>query len=139
MRIFAKRLPAMSRISLFLLCSVIGTSFSAPARASFDTGNTLYSACSTERGDTLYYQNNSICMGYVSGVFDVLTLQDFANRKQACPLVTGMTRTQLVDIVLKYIRDNPGERNLSAAVMVIGGLKDAFPSCGFGIMLQSND
>jgi hypothetical protein len=73
------------------------------------------------------------CMGYLWGVHEM----DFAvqqweeNQKvkvmrHAC-VPSNASTAQIVRIVVKYLRDNPKDLNLPAAVLVTDAIRDAFP------------
>src|SRR5579872_350884 len=72
------------------------------AQPSFETGNTLYAVCTSG--------NQARCAGYIVGVADVFQSQ---NTTPVC-LPTGVTGLQLVDVVKKYLADNPAERHYAA-------------------------
>ncbi|MFM7273629.1 MAG: Rap1a/Tai family immunity protein [Gammaproteobacteria bacterium] len=97
---------------------------SLPATAAFDTGNRLYEDCSAEN-----YFNRGYCGGYVVGIVD--TIEALQGRgvlpANALCIPEGATKGQLVDVVLKYLGDNPDRRHLDAGALVPEALNRAFP------------
>lgn len=93
----------------------------APAQSSvFMTGNTLYEECQRP--------NNSNCVGYIMAVSDTLT-DGAAMRRGSSNLCVsaGVEITQLVDVVISFLRDHPQHRHASASSIVIYALERAFP------------
>lgn len=101
----------MKRILLALLIAL-----SAPAQAgSFYTGNTLLGKCeSTFVGDT------GLCMGYIAGALDAY------GSVSTCPPDT-VTLGQAVDVVKKFLRDQPQVRNEVADVLLFTLFKATWP------------
>jgi hypothetical protein len=70
----------------------------------FISGNTLYERCVPGASDTA----NSFCIGYVTGVADVLM------QLHTVCLPSGVEIGQLVDVVTKHLRDHPEVRHYQA-------------------------
>jgi hypothetical protein len=90
--------------------------------AYFLDGNNLYTRCRDQAQIT-------ICAGYISGVSDTISSMQNTNAINP-PLVcttSGVSVEQEVDIVVKYLRDNPAYRNQAAGGLVVGALMQAFP------------
>jgi Ssp1 endopeptidase immunity protein Rap1a len=79
------------------------------------TGNDILSKCNDENTFP-----TGTCMGYILGVFDVLELE-----QSTCP--GPATNGQKVDVVLKYLRENPAIRHSIAPILLLTAAKDAFP------------
>ncbi|MFK4794650.1 Rap1a/Tai family immunity protein [Sphingobium sp. ZW T5_29] len=108
--------------------AALGLSAGVPqaAHAQFQTGNQIYRDCLVDRTDDAYYQKSSFCMAYVSGAFDAILLARQVNGKPDCT-PDGLTVGQMRDVALKYMRDHPENRNLSAAGIVLLSIMDAWP------------
>lgn len=77
-----------------------------PAKSAFDTGNELYEYCTAkDNGKQL------LCMGLVTGYFE--GMQAGYN----CKSHPKVTRGQLVDIVLQFLREHPADRHLPASLL----------------------
>lgn len=89
---------------------------SVPAFARFDGGNDLLRICEDPRGEML-------CLGTVIGHYDMMEAWGFA-----CGSAPGVTKSQVKDIVVKYLRDNPSQRHQPAAFLSAEAITKAF-SC----------
>ena len=95
---------------------VLGTGTAAAQRVSRVDGNRLLSMCmSAGKGE---------CDAYLSGVADTIALQGRAHA-QAC-IPTGVTGTQLREVVTKYISSNPQSRQEKAADLTMKAFAAAF-------------
>lgn len=83
--------------------------------AKFRDGNDLWQFCETP--------GNDACMNYVMGVMDLLEIYA---QKAFCPSSSVVAR-QTADIVSKWLRDNPAERDKTAASLVTRAVVEAFP------------
>jgi hypothetical protein len=83
----------------------------------FDTGNEFLSMC----GDS-GLRIVSYCGGATTGYFDMLQTMG-----ETCAAGSYLTREQIADVVLKYLRDHPEARNRSAASQARAALIQAFP------------
>lgn len=87
------------------------------------TGNDLLSTCS---GSDV--ARKLLCMGYVIGIAEgaaghaVVT----ESRLPFC-MPQNVNNQQAVDIVVKYLKDNPQARHLFASVLIYTALKQTFP------------
>ena len=86
----------------------------ARSQSVFDTGNDLLSMCDDKLG-------GSHCLGTAVGYADMLFWM-----KLICSTGT-ITKGQVIDIIKKYIRDNPAERHKAAAGLAYAALTKAFP------------
>ena len=84
----------------------------------FYDGNALYGMCAAPPEATV---QQSECAGYVTGVADTLVMT-----KQIC-LPSRVIVREVVDVVIKYLRDNPAMRHYSAASDIGVALTDSFP------------
>lgn len=98
-----------------LLAAIITIALSSPARAEFHTGNSLLSLCNsmeiTDRFD---------CLGYTTGVSDAAQWRHF------CP-PEGITRGQIRDIIVAYLRQNPDVRHKTADILAAIALARVWP------------
>jgi hypothetical protein len=104
-------------ISLLLLASL-------PAAAGYDNGNRLYEDCSSAN-----YFNRGYCGGYVVGIVDAIESLQRSRVMASTTLCIpdDVSKGQLVDVVTKYLGDNPQKRTREAAGLVPEALNDAFP------------
>jgi hypothetical protein len=83
---------------------------------SFKSGNDLYEDCR---------RSSEICLGYVQGVFDVMSASTVYDGINAC--ASNVTVGQVRDVVVQYLAANPARRHVMAAQLVALALADAFP------------
>jgi hypothetical protein len=108
-------------------------SLATEAKAAFKDGNKLYSECTSSPDYVL------VCMGYVQGVVDAGDQEAFLLEADGrtiagfrwCASDRANTK-QAVDIVVRYLRDNPQRRHLVAAGLVAEALSQAWP-CPAGV------
>lgn len=110
--------------SLLLVETVLTSTFSVHAESSMTAGS-LKSLCESETGKL-------ICIGYISGATDILTLMNDLKKKNSetpiiCPPTSGISNDQALRIVLSYITLNKNISDKSARLTVILALADAFP------------
>lgn len=87
-----------------------------PAEANFDDGNALYRSCTSQEPFHKWY-----CLGFVAGVWDGLEAADYV-----CFGEGRVTKGQTVDVVVKYLRENPAKRAQPAGVLIKSALSEAF-------------
>ncbi len=90
----------------------------------FETGESLYRKCIAEDVRERYY-----CYGFVSAVSDSVVSYKSVGAHQPVCIDTKLTRQDLRDTVVAYLRANPARRPLAASDLVIIALKEAYP-CG---------
>lgn len=92
----------------------------SPALAgSFNNGNELHTRCS-ENGFAEGY-----CFGYIAGISDVLSNAAIGDFNACQP--KDVTVQQVVDVVKKYLKENPQDRHFTANSLVAYALSEAFP------------
>lgn len=91
---------------LLPICIALGSiSAISPALGYFDTGNALYASClSTDSFDV------GMCLGTIVGHYDMMMAAGYR-----CGNESTKNKQQLHDIVVKFLKDNPGSRNNAAA------------------------
>lgn len=69
------------------------------------------------------------CMGYMSGLLDGFSVGDYkvADAKMMCPPEDGLTRTQALRIVAKWLREHPEARQKSGRRSALLALAGAYP------------
>ncbi|MFZ1741850.1 MAG: Rap1a/Tai family immunity protein [Pontixanthobacter sp.] len=101
----------------------------AAGSASFIDGSTLLEKCESRENSATYYQDRSFCMAYVLGAIDQLSLNTTADKDfvyQIC-LRESVTSGQLRDVVVKYLRENPADRDSQASFAVWISVRKAWP------------
>ena len=138
---------AFTRLLLVLvLCSLSLTAQATDETAVsiIKTGNGFVRVCSaiekldTEQRLTVEEQVNiAVCFGYMRGLLDGVEMMVGANnalhtaslKQPFCP-DSGVTLSQTVRIVLKYIKDNPEEAHWFTSLLAATALHKAFPCAG---------
>ena len=100
-----------------------------PTYAFFSSGEDLREFCTPSTPT----HNVERCLGYISGAFDMLDLNQTAigsdgevPKKTVCVPV-GQTNVDVGKIVISYIYDNPEELDLPAAAVIANALVKGFP------------
>jgi hypothetical protein len=81
----------------------------------FDTGNDLWNVCTDNVAG-----HNYLCIGMSTAYFDTMLATGYQ-----CAVPAG-DRGQVRDVVLKYLSDNPGMRNMPASELAVTSLTTAF-------------
>ena len=92
--------------------SILFIFFNSAHAANFETGNTIYSGLEDwKRDSSANVIRASTSYGYVIGVHDAL---------QEILLCSppNITKGQIVDVVINYLRENPQTRHLPADVLI---------------------
>ncbi len=113
---------------IITVASIVLATTPVHANGSFKTGNDLYSACKVEKGARFYELEQTVCHEYVTGVFDSFSTSfgiGLMQRSFCSP--TSVTVTQLKDITVRYLEQNPKSRHISAAALVVISFNEAFP------------
>ena len=120
----------MKRLTGAAVAMGLATAVPVPARAQFYTGNEIYGDCQASESDAAYFQKWARCTSYVTGAFDAILLARQLNDKPDCT-PDRLTVGQMRDVAVKYMREHPENRNMSAAAIVLLSIMDAWP-CGSG-------
>ena len=115
-----------SRNLVFLLVvTLLPTMTSADAEQPVPsvTGNSLLEYCGSKN-----VGEYGVCVGYITGVGDIETMDGaaFPDRQRFCT-PDNATNGQIIDIVVKYLKDHPAARHLLGAILVVNALTEAFP------------
>jgi hypothetical protein len=105
---------AVRPLSVFVLVCVLSPEI-ALGQDGFLSGNELYQKCTAEA------VGKSYCVGYVTGIADVMQIS-----KSLC-VPDGVTVGQMVDVIVKYLRDHPEKRHYSVAAATFNTLSQTFP------------
>jgi hypothetical protein len=111
--------------SMILNTAAVFLIFSTPmlptrAEAAELNGNDLLAVCQDNRQEMIHW-----CRGYILGITDVM-FDSYLTPISACPSA-GIPQQQLVDIVVKQLKEFPEQRHASAKYLVAGSLLKAFP------------
>lgn len=114
------------------LAGVLGSGAASAADARFD-GNELLGQCQQyirfmESEVNFDYIDAGRCSGFVQGVGSSTSLySEFIPSKLKFCTPDGATNSQLVRIVVKYLKDNPKTLNDDKTVLVWRALLEAYP------------
>ena len=76
-------------------------------------------------------EDRSACLTYILGAVDsFVTMLALTKRPQAFCIPRGTTNDQIAQRAVRYLRARPQEGDTNAAVVVIAGLREAWP-CGY--------
>jgi hypothetical protein len=109
--------------TIAFLMFAAGTS---PQETDFRTysGNILLRDC-TPSTDTHSY---AYCLGYISGLVEGATVEaDLRKCKPLFAIPAEADLDQLIDVVVKYLKEHPEQRDVRAQVIALTALKAAFP------------
>lgn len=95
----------------------------------FVTGNDLYDRCTESTAASTYVANYAFCRGYIYAAADFYGTVAAENGRPSCRRA-GVTGQQIVDIVIKYLRDHPEERHKPANYSVIAVIPSLMVECG---------
>jgi hypothetical protein len=120
---------------LALIGVAAALAFPLPALATF-SGNDLLTRCGASEkslsGEKLTADemlDSMWCVGYLSGLLDGFGVADFrvSNQKMVCPPATGLSRSQALGIIVRYLRDHPDDRAKSGRRLALVALSKALP------------
>lgn len=113
------------KLSYFAATAAFGL-FSGAADAGFYTGKELYEVCTTERDSKTYVENTYECVAYITGAVDAFNTTREANKLKKC-IPANVTISQLKDVTVDFLRENPADRNTSASTLVFAATRKAWP------------
>jgi hypothetical protein len=99
------------------------------ADAGFYSGNELYDVCTAEKGDKGYVESAYQCLAYITGAVDAFNTTREAAKLKSC-IPPDVTISQLKDVTVAYLRDNPETRNASASSQVYAATRKAWACPG---------
>ena len=94
----------------------------------FKTGNDLFASCGNDLNAPTGLIEFGSCTGYIQAAVDSYLTYRAETNQPSC-LATGVTGTQVRDLVTAYLRDNPSERHRTAAVLVIQAIEPLIVPC----------
>ena len=104
--------------------AVVAATFSVPAEAqtNLGTGNSFYAHCNEAKGT-----QREVCVAYLYGVAegDHYWWRRGGSRPPRCG--PNVTMEQALDVLLKYLRDNPAARVKSIVELHVNAMSAAFP------------
>lgn len=107
----------MLRLSLVLMLL-----FASPVRADFLDGNKLHETCNKETD----FSFQGFCHGYIIAVADVMDDGQVMFGFKVCT-PEGVKAPQLIDVVKRWLANNPQDRHYAADSLIAGALDEAFP------------
>ena len=118
------------RLTVAAVILLAGTSL-VRAAGMFLTGNDLYHNCT----NAAVPMGWSLCLGYIEGVLDATNFEGSLSYGKSTVLhgivqwcvPAGVTAGQARDVVIKFLRDKPEFRHLSAAEEVTAAVAAAWP------------
>ena len=110
-----------------LACALLALGWAVSGSvAQADDGNKLLEICKAPERTV----SRANCLGFVVGVQQTLTDLAYFGALNGPPCIRdGVTPSQMADVVVTYLAENPKERNWSAAALVASALKKAWPPC----------
>lgn len=120
---------------LAIISLAAGLAFPLSAVATL-TGDDLLARCSASEksinGEKLSAEemlDSMWCISYLSGLLDGFGVADFRvnNEKMVCPATEGISRSQALGIITRYLRDHPQDRSKSGRRIALVALSKAFP------------
>jgi hypothetical protein len=102
------------KLGIYAIC----LSLLAPssAFAYFDRGNMIYETCSSSG-----ISKQLACLAAASAYYDMMQVLGYF-----CPNTDGLNKEQVVDVLTKFLKENPELRNRSAASLAIQAFTRGF-------------
>ncbi|TAX75708.1 hypothetical protein ELI00_05300 [Rhizobium ruizarguesonis] len=85
----------------------------------FQSGNEIYQVCQSAKD-----VERMLCLGYIEGVTDAYETYRATQGMQPC-IRPGVTGGQLIDVTVRFYRNNPEKRDYAASSL-IQGVREAF-------------
>ena len=87
-------------------------------------GNDLLRYCTSDANSA----EQALCIGYLHGVMEgAMGIKGMEGRPQIFELPAGADIIQVRDVVVKFLKENPKDRQLGAVVLVFKALTEAYP------------
>jgi hypothetical protein len=100
-----------------VLVMAVGLFWTTSAFAAIDTAGTLFDTCINQNDKS----KQSYCLGYVAGATDVLTGMHII----CAGAHVGLD--EIKDVIVKYLREHPAQRDMDADDLTSTALALAFP------------
>jgi hypothetical protein len=91
----------------------------------FVDGNELLTWCGPRN---VAGPSEPLCIGYITGVSDAANFSRQLQGSNTNCAPPGVTTVQEADVVVNYIKRNPGKRDLAAAALVVAAIDEAWCS-----------
>lgn len=104
-----------------ILLTALLMGLAGPVWADFETGNSIYSLCEAKE-----VWKRATCHSYIIGVFDARWSEGKSAALPTCP-PKGITRKQVQDVVLAWLKDHPANRHEDASILIHVALFKAWP------------
>jgi hypothetical protein len=108
----------MRAIFLITILALVG--ISNHAHADSYTGNDLLKLCTSASAN-----DQGFCIGYSVGVFEEIRLINVLRKTPDC-VPAGVTYGQVEDVIIKYLKDNPADRNAAAVFLTTAAIGEAW-------------
>ena len=122
------RPAAMSALSVLLGTIAVPASSQDVQMSMFVTGNDLFERCTEPSTRSTHVANYAFCRGYIYAAADFFGTIAAENGRPSCRR-SGVTGQQIVDMVVKRLRDRPEDRHLPAHYAVISVLPTLMTAC----------
>lgn len=104
--------------ALITICASVPTMAQNISQTMLVSGNDLYGRCTSDPRDSEYVANLGFCRGYIYAAADFFATIAAEADRSSCHKA-GVSNRQIVDLVIKYLRENPEKRNMPANYAVI--------------------
>ncbi len=113
---------------ILLVAAVLAAGVLVSGEAWAKSGNELYKECTVEKTSSNYYIQTAYCFAYIRGVAETLDDNSLVKNSIAnfC-LPNDATYGQALDVVKKWLSNNPQDRHLAAYSLVAYSLSKAWP------------
>jgi Ssp1 endopeptidase immunity protein Rap1a len=92
------------KIAAFVFCLL---SLTCPAFAAFDDGNNVLERCTSQSPF-----DRGMCVGLIAGYFEGMQAAYSCSKYNP-----NITRRQIMDVVVKFLKDNPADRHLPGVTL----------------------
>lgn len=84
------------------------------------TGNDLWDVCSESS------IQGSACSSYIAGALDTFAMMERVSGVEDGCVPEAATYRQVTDMIVQQLRDNPGDRDVQAAIIIFVAARQAF-------------
>lgn len=112
------------KIKTTLAAAFVALAAPTHANAGFKTGSVLYDDCQGNNNLKMY------CLGYIIGITDMLSALHTMGALEDRPCIpVGVNAGDVRDVVVKFLREHPESRHLTAASLAAIALRSAYGIC----------
>ena len=94
------------------------------ARAEAGDGNSLLQVCGPD--SSMY----ALCLGQVSAYVRAFTFAQVAGMEEVYCMPRNATVGQAIDVLVKYLKENPSKRHAGGEVIFLASMSEAWPCAG---------